>query len=614
VSRVAPNGHKAAVDPTQFAALIQAAMPAEERLALLSDDEDGPDRRAAACSEQPPLEQELRDWAATVAPLSDLERELARNQKREALAARGVPSPSRLVDAALKEALELQGPISEGLARLLRDPEPWPQPVEGGALLDELRGTLARYMVLPRGAATAITLWIVMSHCFEIFPVLPMLNVCSPTMRCGKSRLLELLAALVRRPLVASNLTHAVIFRTIDKFHPTLLLDEVETYLHGNEDMRGVLNGSHARASAVVVRLVGDAHEPRLFATFCPKVVAGIGRRAPTIEDRAIAIELRRRAPRETVEPLRLDRIDRLGPLCRRAARWAADHQDDVARVDPEMPALSSDRALDNWRPLLAIATVIGGQWPARARQAALLLSGKAEVEETAITLLGDLRDLFARAAVDRLASEDVVRGLTALEERPWSEWRQGRPLSPAQLATLLRPFAIRPQTLKLGAKHTLKGYHLHQFDDAFARYLPAAPVTTVTFLQNAASGGVTARPPVADQKAAVCSQVTAVTARDAQAVDAATLARALAYLADNCDAAGASFGTWAGMRNALGIRSDGVFESLVEALVARGVTPPRTDKPKCHPLLKEAELRRAATQLRHEVTRTPVTPRSENG
>ena len=67
-------------------------------------------------------------------------------------------------------------------------------------------------------------------------------------------------------------------------------------------------------------------------------------------------------------------------------------------------------------------------------------------------------------------------------------------------------------------------------------------------------------------------------------------------------------------MRNALGIHSDGVFESLVEALVERNVTPPRTDKPKCHPLLKEAELRRVATQLRHQTVEAPVTPRRENG
>ena len=309
-----------------------------------------------------------------------------------------------------------------------------------------------------------------MSHGFESFSVLPMLNVYSPVMRCGKSRLLDLIGALVPRPLAASNLTHAVVFRTIDRYRPTLLMDEVETYLQGDEAMRGVLNGGHAKGSAVVVRLIGNDYEPRCFSTYCPKVVAGIGRRAPTLEDRSISIELRRRAPGEKIEPLRLDQLHRLEPLRRRAARWADDHRDELALLDPEMLDLGGDRAHDNWRPLFAVAALAGGHWPEAVRKAALLLSRRPGVEEHAVTLLGDLRDLFMLAGVDRLASEDAVRGLSILEERPWSEWRAGQPLTPAQLATLLRPFAIRPQTLKLGARHTLKGYHIHQFDDAFSR------------------------------------------------------------------------------------------------------------------------------------------------
>ncbi len=557
------NGSKPAVDPTKFAEMITKVMPAGEALELLRQEDEHPD------------------------PASG--------------------------DAALKVAVETQEPAHERPGMMLSDPEPWLEAVDSAALLDELRATFERHMALPPGAADAISLWTLMSHCFEAFSVLPMLNVYSPVMRCGKSRLLELIGALAPRPLIASNLTHAVLFRTIDGYSPTVLMDEVETYLHGNEAMRGVLNGGHTKASAVVVRLFGKDYEPRCFNTYCPKVIAGIGRRAPTLEDRSISIELRRRAPGERIEPLRLDKLHRLEPLRRRAARWANDHRDELALLDPEMPDLVSDRARDNWRPLLAIATLAGGRWPAAAQQAALLLNGRPDVEEDAITLLADLRELFALAGVDRLPSDDALRGLAALEERPWSEWRAGQPLSPAQLAALLRPFGIRPQSINLGAKRTLKGYHRHQFDDAFSRYLQAPAGTPVTSLQNGASASVTSGPAVTAEEVAVCREVTGVTVCGPQPADDEAaqmpasdedrrlLALAVEYLAGNCDAAGMSFGTWSGMRRAVGAEDEASFQMLTNALVARGVTPPPGDKQKCHPMLREPELRRLAEQLRGE-------------
>jgi hypothetical protein len=77
---------------------------------------------------------------------------------------------------------------------------------------------------------------------------------------------------LVPCPLPAANITTAAIFRSIEKFRPTLLLDEVETFIRENEGMRGALNSGFTRDSAVVIRTEGDHHEPTAFGTWCPKV------------------------------------------------------------------------------------------------------------------------------------------------------------------------------------------------------------------------------------------------------------------------------------------------------------------------------------------------------
>jgi len=121
------------------------------------------------------------------------------------------------------------------------------------------------------------------------------------------------------------------------------------------------------------------------------------------------------------------------------------------------------------------------------------------------VILLADLRDLFAAERADALPSARIVEKLTALEDRPWPEWRHGRPITTRQLAALLRPFGLGPMSLRIGAT-VAKGYHLEVFSDAFSRYL--APVDRLhrNKPQNSAtfqtSRSVTRPPDVTDRNA----------------------------------------------------------------------------------------------------------------
>ena len=89
-------------------------------------------------------------------------------------------------------------------------------------------------------------------------------------------------------------MTAAALFRAVEQFRPTLLVDEADTFLRDRDDLRGVLNSGHLRASAVVVRTVGDEHEARLFSTWAPKAVALIGTLPDTLADRSIILSMRR--------------------------------------------------------------------------------------------------------------------------------------------------------------------------------------------------------------------------------------------------------------------------------------------------------------------------------
>jgi len=177
---------------------------------------------------------------------------------------------------------------------------------------------------------------------------------------------------------------------------------------------------------------------------------------------------------RKSYRRLRLARVnDDFAPLCGAACRWASDHLEDLRQADPLMPDELDDRAQDNWRPLIAIAEAAGGDWPARARKAALVLSGadtRVEDEGHTVQLLADIRQVFVDEGTDQLASATIIERLTALEERPWSEWRHGKPLTPRGLAELLRPFGIRPGGVRVGTG-TPKGYKLDDFRETFGAY-----------------------------------------------------------------------------------------------------------------------------------------------
>ena len=390
------------------------------------------------------------------------------------------------------------------------DPEPWPSPVDGAALLSELAERVRRHVMMFAAAADAVALWIVHSHAHDSAAISPILAITSPAPECGKTTTVGLLGALVPRPLPASNITCAALFRSVEKWAPTLLIDEADTFLKGSDDLRGILNSGHSRTSAFVVRTVGDDHDPRRFGTWAPKTIALIGRLPATLASRSIHIELRRLAPDETVEPFRSDRppadFDRLR---QQAWRWAKDHVDELSESEPHMPGGLRGRTADNWRHLLAIADAAGGEWPARARAAAETLAGsRAEGDDDAVTtaLLADLRDLFEERGEDRLPSSVIVEHLGAMEERPWSEWRQGKPMTPRQLSALLKPFKVEPRSIRLSDNKTAKGYYLEHLLDAFGRYLPCQTGTTsqaFTITDLAGNPSVTAGSGVTDGNAA---------------------------------------------------------------------------------------------------------------
>jgi len=379
--------------------------------------------------------------------------------------------------------------------------EPWPEPVVLSEVLHAVVARYVLYLILPRGAADAFALWSAHTHCFAAFLQTPRLNLQSPKPGCGKTTALDVIASMTPRPLRTENITAPVLFRLVDQCQPTLLLDEVDSYLPQAEELRGLLNAGHKRG-ACAYRCEGDGNAVRSFKAFAPAALAGIGQIPGTLADRSIAIQLVEAEPGEVAARFDETNLEIETVLCRKLARWARDNFDALKACKPALPATAFNRLADNWRPLFAIAQLAGGDWPQRALDAfshlctapstlsASLVTparsgyvGKAETASInpinlinpvnpALILLSDIRQLFAQSSATRIPTKQLLHSLRALPDRPWHP-----ELTPQSLASHLSAFGLRSHNIRLGALQT-KGYDLADFTEAFARFLDAGSST----------------------------------------------------------------------------------------------------------------------------------------
>ena len=352
----------------------------------------------------------------------------------------------------------------------------------GVELLDDVDTYLARYVAFPSVEARhAVTLWTAHCHAVSAFESTPRLALLSPEKGSGKTRTLEVLGLVVPEPVHAVNMSPAALFHMVADGHPTLLLDEADTYLgissaKSHEDLRGLINAGHRRgAQAYRAEVSGRSVNVVAFPAFAPCAVAGIGDLPDTILDRAVVIAMKRRAPDEHVDPFR-ERVAGPGAeqLAGRLAKWGIGSTGDLAVAWPDMPDGITDRAADVWEPLLAIADHAGGHWPDRARRAAVVLNTARINRDPSlgIQLLTDCRTIIAAAVDDRVTTEDLVTALGALEDRPWGDLR-GKPIDARGIARRLRRYDIKPGNHRFGQR-IARGYRAEDFHDAWLRYLPA--------------------------------------------------------------------------------------------------------------------------------------------
>jgi 5S rRNA maturation endonuclease (ribonuclease M5) len=378
----------------------------------------------------------------------------------------------------LTEWVELGGSHQE-LDDLIQNTPEWTQEsVEGTSILGSIFDYVRKFVSLSESQARVAVLWVVHTHVFSAADATPYLAITSAEKQSGKTRLLEVLETLVAKPWLTGRVSAAVLARKIDQDHPTLLLDESDAAFRGDKEyaevLRGVLNTGHritGKSSCCVGQ--GAKISSRDFSTFCPKAIAGIGGLPDTVADRSIPIRLKRAARDERVQRFRLrDVRDEAARLQEQTRVWCQIVAPKLRDARPLLPEELTDRQQDGAEPLLAIADAVGGEWPAKARAAVVELfnSTVAEDGSVGVQLLSDLQDLFNEREADSIPSAEMVEYLVKLEGRPWAELSNGKPITPARLARLLKRYDIAPRDMRIGGL-VRKGYLRSNFPDAWKRY-----------------------------------------------------------------------------------------------------------------------------------------------
>jgi putative DNA primase/helicase len=373
-----------------------------------------------------------------------------------------------------------------------------PSVVENSAtrLLTDLSALICRFVILPPHAAEALGLWILHTYGLDLRDTTAYLGIESLHKGCGKTTLLSVLHDLACNAVSASNISPAALFRVIEQVRPTLLIDEADTFLPGNDQLRGILNAGYKKKTAYVWRVSTEASSSdmdsslpslaslasvksgsdnsanpcesmvefpspqartnlnskiknlKCFSTWCPKAIAQIGRLPDTLADRCILIHMTKKPGSQRCE--RLKALETAAPAIREAcARFISEHRTQIEQAEPAVPTELSDRAAEIWEPLLVLADIAGGDWPKLAREAAIALSSPVHRVDPIAVLITDIQSIFSRLQQERLLTRTIVVELKKLADRPWLELANGKSLDDRWLAKHLRTQGVEARSVR---------------------------------------------------------------------------------------------------------------------------------------------------------------------
>lgn len=365
------------------------------------------------------------------------------------------------------------------------DPKPWPNDVDLLETVREIENVIRRVMVCEERYVTAAAYYIAATWFVDYVQYAPYAVITAPAKRCGKSVMLDLMGKLVKRPYaMAGKPSEASIFRTLDANRPTLLLDEVDTYLSKADELQGILNGGISKDAAFVSRCEKDLSGnivTRNFRTFGFKIMSGIGadRCGSALVDRAIVLRLSRKTRNDKREKLRHLPKDQWEALRSKLMRLSLKYAEAVEKASAspvDMPEALGDRDCDKWEVLFILADLSGEDEGRRLRNVACEIAGEDSGDAWQSDLISDTADIVEKAIAsgggydldfgpagrihvgitdggmygDCILSTTVYQALTLNPDGQWKEFgRSGRALPQRLMTQTITDHGVKAAKLK---------------------------------------------------------------------------------------------------------------------------------------------------------------------
>ena len=359
----------------------------------------------------------------------------------------------------------------------------------GRVIADDIAESFRNTVTAPEGAEDAVTLWCMFTHAFDHAKVSPRLLFWSPTPECGKTEALKFVTSLSRGAIPSSNVSPALLPRLFESRKacpPTLIIDEYDSMSKEKQSaLTNIYNSGHDKAMAYSLILVrdGDDWTEKRLSTWGPIALASKEKElTPASMSRSIVIRL------EHDPDMRGDVYEVDSPSAKALhgalKKWAKDNSKALAaafQTAPDYPDGLGPRERQNWKHLLQIAEVLGGDWPERTRWAALALSRSESATDINVRLLAAIKAYFDETGDDAVWSAKLCRYLNDQEGAPWFNWNYGEGIKANDLAKRLRNFNQRDgqpiKSLQMkrksarGKSINQRGYRRQMFDRVFEQY-----------------------------------------------------------------------------------------------------------------------------------------------
>jgi len=211
-------------------------------------------------------------------------------------------------------------------------------------------------------AASMLSIWTIGTYLYQVFDAYPYIFLTGEK-GSGKTKTHNVFNYLCFNAIASSDMSPAILFRTVESSGGTILIDEAEKIKDPkvSQDFRLLLNAGYKKGG-MAHRAKPDTFEPQSFNIYSPKAIANIKGLEDVLESRCVTIVMLRTRNKEISNRSINDRCEDWFAIRDKLYRTSLDWFQEIRNIYFEKQK-SIDfiygRAAELWLPILSITELI---------------------------------------------------------------------------------------------------------------------------------------------------------------------------------------------------------------------------------------------------------------